>query len=133
MLCDILSPGKSTVENLRRNVEKLVERVRWYCERRDNAGAWLTLNEDIRLESLEALLPEDLEHHTQMNRSRLVNYATLRAEIVLCVEARATSVKPLLSSKTDRTDDLMDTCSFGKGNGKGQKGSQGQGKGDGGA
>ena len=30
---------------------------------------------------MEALLPDDLERHIQMNRSKLVGYATLRAEM----------------------------------------------------
>ena len=49
--------------------------------------------------SWEELLPEDLERHIQMNRNRLVDYATMSAENVLSAEARVTSVKPLSSEK----------------------------------
>eukprot|EP00971_Amphidinium_carterae_P133980 2654880-Amphidinium_carterae.1 len=38
--------------------------------------------------SLEALLPEDLEKHVQLQRARLDTYAKLREEVVLYAEAR---------------------------------------------
>ena len=53
---------KSTVENLRHNVGKLEEPIRQYCDRRDHTGTKLALNEDIRVASLEAPLPEDERH-----------------------------------------------------------------------
>ena len=39
------------------------------------------LAEDIRMSSLEALLPDDLEKHVQLNRARLNSYGVLREEI----------------------------------------------------
>ena len=127
MLRDILNPGKSNVENLRHNVEKLEEKIRRYCERRDASGVRMTLNEDIRMASLEALLPDDLEKHVQLNRGRLPTYETLRGEVVMYAEARGTSVKP---PRESRPDDPMDTSSMMKGKAKG-KGKKGDSKGKG--
>lgn len=123
LLREILSPNKSNIENLRHNVEKLEEKFRRYCERRDTKGGKLTLNEDIRMASLEALLPDDLEKHIQMNRGRLQSYDALRTEVVLYAEARGTTVKPPRVVQ----DDPMDTSSLAKG-GKG-RGKKGDGKG----
>jgi hypothetical protein len=127
MLRDILSPAKSNIESLRHNVEKLEEKIRRYCERRDASGGKMTLNEDIRMASLEALLPDDLEKHVQLNRGRLTTYETLRGEVVMYAEARGTSVKP---PRESRHDDPMDTSSMMKGKAKG-KGKKGDGKGKG--
>ena len=51
---------------------------------RGHTGAKLPLQEEIRIASLEALLPDDVESHIQNNSSRLVDYATSRSEVVLC-------------------------------------------------
>ena len=45
--------------------------MRRYCSRRDAQGNAHNLAEDIRMRSLEALLPDDLEKHVQLNRARL--------------------------------------------------------------
>ena len=127
LLREILNPGKSNVESLRHNVEKLEEKIRRYCERRDAAGGKMTLNEDIRMASLEALLPDDLEKHVQLNRGRLLTYEALRGEVVIYAEARGTSVRP---PKDTRPDDPMDTSSMMKGKAKG-KGKKGEAKGKG--
>ena len=124
MLREILSPGKSGINDLRHNIEKLEEKIRRYCERRDTTGKKLTLNEDIRMASLEALLPDDLEKHVQLNRGRLQTYETLRNEVVLYAEARGTTVK---TPRDGRADDPMDTSSLMKGKAKG-KGKKGGGK-----
>ena len=61
LLREFLNPGKSTVENLRHIVEKFEEGVRRYYDQHDHTGTKLTLNEYIRMASLEALLPGDVE------------------------------------------------------------------------
>lgn len=43
----------------------------------------------IRMASLEAMLPDNLEKHVQLNRARLDTYAKLRAEILLYTEAKS--------------------------------------------
>eukprot|EP00975_Prorocentrum_lima_P043571 9146105-Prorocentrum_lima.AAC.1 len=62
--------------------------MRRYCNRRGPDGEKHELAEDIRIAALEALLPEDLEKHVQLNRQRLNSYQILRAEVVLYAEAR---------------------------------------------
>ena len=46
------------------------------------------LAEDIRTSSREALLPDDLEKHVQLNRARLTSYGLLREEIKTYCECR---------------------------------------------
>ena len=62
--------------------------MRHYTQRRDaRNGQRHTLAEDIRMVALEALLPEELERHCQLQRSRLDTYQKLREEVVLYSEA----------------------------------------------
>ena len=102
--------------------------VRRYCSRRDAQGNAHTLAEDIRMISLEALLPDDLEKHVQLNRARLTSYGVLREEVKTYCEcgdhANARNEKQKGSSHPGG-DDPMDIGAFGKGKGKG-KGKQGQ-------
>ena len=55
--------------------------VRRYSGRRDAQGNAHTLAEGIRMSSLEALLPDDLEKHVQLNRARLTSCGVMREEI----------------------------------------------------
>ena len=86
------------------------------------------------MSSLEALLPDDLEKHVQLNRARLTSCGVLRAEIRAYCEcgghAIARNVKQKGSSHA-RGDDPMDIGAFGKGKGKQSKGKHGKGKGKG--
>ena len=59
----------------------LEDLVRVYCSPRDAQGNAHTLADYIRMSSLEALLPDDLEKHVQMNRARLNSYNLLREEM----------------------------------------------------
>lgn len=117
LLREILTPGKSSVDSLRHNVEKFEEKVRRYTERRDVNGARLVLSEDIRMAALESMLPDDLERHVQLNRSRLQDYNALRNEVMLYAEARGTPSRP----PKDVHNDPMDTSMLDKG-GKSKKG-----------
>ena len=50
-------------------IEKMEDLVRRYCSRRDAQGNAHKLAEDIRMSSLvEALLPDDLKKHVQLNQ-----------------------------------------------------------------
>ena len=77
---EILSPSRVKVLELTVAIERLEDLVRRYCGRRDAQENVHTLAEDIRMSSLEALLPDDLEKHVQLNRARL-SYGVLREEI----------------------------------------------------
>ena len=113
--------------------------MRRYTQRRDaRNGQRYTLAEDIRMAALEARLPEELERHCQLQRSRLDTCQKLREEVVLHAEARG-YVAPKLGqeSKTrEDRDDPMDVGGFGQWKGrnfpKGKgKNSTGTGKGNG--
>ena len=63
--------------------------MRRYTQRRDaRNGQRHTLAEDIRVAALEALLPQELERHCQLQPSRLDTYQTRGEEVVLCAAAR---------------------------------------------
>ena len=86
------------------------------------------------MSSLEALLPDDLEKHVQLNRARLTSYGVLREEIKTYCDCRghasARNTKQKGSSHPGG-DDPMDIGAFGKGKGKQSKGKHGKGKGKG--
>ena len=81
LLREILSPPRAKLLELTCAIVKMEDLVRRHCGRRDAQGNAHTLAEDIRMSSLEALLPDDLEKHVQLNRARLTSYGVLREEI----------------------------------------------------
>ena len=115
-------------------LERMEDLVRRYCGRRDAQGNVHNLAEDIRVSSLEALLPDDLEKHVQLNRARLISLGVLREEVKTYCEcrghAKARNTKQKGSSHPGG-DDPMDIGAFGKGKGKQGKGKHGKGKGKG--
>ena len=134
LLREILSPPRAKLPELMCAIEKMEDLVRRYCSRRDAQGNEHNLAEDIRMSSLEALLPDDLEKHVQLNRARLTSYGVLREEIKTYCECRghanARNVRHK-GSPHPRGDDPMDIGAFGKGKGKQSKGKHGKGKGKG--
>ena len=78
--------------------------------------------------ALEALLPEELERHCQLQRSRLDTYQKLREEVVLYAEARGyVAPKPGQVSKArEDRDNPMDVGGFGQW--KGRNSSKGKGR-----
>ena len=102
-------------------VERLEDLMRRYTQRRDaRNGQRYMLAEDIRMAALEALLPEELERHCQLQRSRLDTYQKLREEVVLYAEARgyvAPNLGQVSKAREDR-DDSMDVGGFGQGKGR---------------
>ena len=88
LLREILSPTQMKLPELMGAIEKMEDLVRRYCSRRDAQGNAHNLAEDIRMSSLEALLPDDLEKHVQLNRARLTSYGVLREEIKTYCECR---------------------------------------------
>lgn len=89
LLREILAPARSTIGDLQGSLEKLEELFRRYTSRRDTGGTMNTLNDDIRMSALEALLPAELERHVQLNRARLATYDALRTEVVMYAETRS--------------------------------------------
>ena len=92
------------------------------------------LAEDIRMSSLEALLPDDLEKHVQLNCVRLTSYGVLREEIKTYCECRGHANARNTKQKGPSHpggDDPMDIGAFGEGKGKQSKGKHRKGKGKG--
>ena len=104
--------------------------MRRYTQRRDaRNGQRHTLAEDIRMAALEALLPEELKRHCQLQRSRLDTYQKLR-EVVLYAEARgyvAPKLGQVSKAREDR-DDPMDVGGFGQWKGRNFPKGKGTGK-----
>ena len=134
LLREILSPTRAKLPELMCAIEKMEDLVRRCCCRRDAKGNARTLAEDIRMCSLEALLPDDLEKYVQFNRARLTSYGVLREEIKTNCECRghanARNVKQKGPSHPGG-DDPMDIGAVGKGKGKQSKCKHGKGKGKG--
>ena len=138
LLREILSLGRAKLVELQ-GVERLEDLMRRYTQRRDaRNGQRHTLAEDIRMAALEALLPEELERHCQLQRSRLDTYQQLREGVVLYAEARGYFAPKLgqVSKAREVRDDPTDVGGFGQWKGrnfpKGKgKNSTGLGKGKG--
>ena len=125
-----LLPTRVKLSELMFAIERMEDVVRRYCCRRDAQGNAHTLAEYIRMSSLEALLPDDLEKHVQMNRARLNSYNLLREEVKTYCDYRghASVSTGQKGASHPGGDDPMDIGAFGKGKGKQSKGKHGKGK-----
>ena len=85
------------------------------------------------MSSLEALLPDDLEKHVQLNRARLNSYGVLREEIKTYCECTGHAARNVRQKGPSHPggDDPLDIGAFGKGKGKQSKGKHGKGTGKG--
>ena len=124
-----LFPGRAKLGELHGAVERVEDLMRRYTQGRDaRNGQRHTLAEDIRLAALEALLPEGLERHCQLQRSRLDTYQKLSVAVVLCAEARGYVAPKLghVAKAQEERDGPMDVG--GVGQWKGRPTSKGKGK-----
>jgi len=129
LLKEILQPKRVRQGEILGALEKLEELFRRYTSRRDGQGQLHQLAEDIRMSSLEALLPEELERHVQLNRARLSTYDALRTEVVMYAETRSGPTGRSGGGPGGSSD--MDVDSLWKGGGGGRgKGGAGGGKAD---
>ena len=129
LLREILSPPRPKLPDQMCAIERMEDLVRRFCGRRDAQGNAHTLADDFRRSSLEALLPDDLEKHVQLNRARLTSHGVLREEIKTYSEGRGHANARRKGSSHPQRDDPMDIGAFGKGKGKQSKGKHGKGKG----
>ena len=81
LLREILSPSRVKLPELMGAIERMEDLLARHCGRRHAQGNVPSLAEDIRMTSLDALLPDDLEKHVQLNGARLNTYGVLREEI----------------------------------------------------
>ena len=133
LLREILSLTQMKLPELMGAIEKMEDLLRRYSSRRDAQGNAHNLAEDIRMSSVEALLPDDLEKHVQLNRARLTSYCVLREEIKTYCECRGHAARNVRQKGPSHPggDDPMDIGAFGKGKGNQSKGKHGKGKGEG--
>ena len=117
LLREIFSHGRAKLQGA---VERPEDLMKLYTQRRDAwNGQHHALAEDIRM-ALEALLPEELERHCQLQRSRLDTYQKLRQEVALCAETKvyvAPKLGQVSKAREDR-DDPMDVGGFGQWKGR---------------
>lgn len=148
LLRAIMSPGRVKLAELQGAIERLEDLFRRYCARKGPDGERHQLSDDLRTAALEQLLPEELEKHCQLNRSRLINYDKMREEVVMYAEARGhLNYKPNMNPHSGSSNgpsgdsngspgqpDLSYFGRKGKGDHKGGKGNgdhKGKGKGGG--
>ena len=134
LLREILSPSRVKLLELMGAIERMEDLVRRYSSRRDAQGNAHTLAEDNRMSSLEALLPDDLEKHVKLNRTRLTSYGVFREKIKTYCECRGHANARNMRQKGSSHpggNDPMDIGAFGRGKGKQGKGKHGKGKGKG--
>ena len=133
MLRSILNPNKcGRLEDLYGAIETWEEHVRQYESRRRADGTRHVLDEEIKIAVLEHLCPGELERHLQLNRTRFLDYADVRSDLVTYLESRIGSKLKLGDASGASASDPqpMDVSAFEKGHkGKGKsKGSKGKGK-----
>ena len=121
----IIRPGTATLAELHGALERWEEQVGKYCNSKDAHGAACALPEDIRMPTLESLVPAEMEAHLQMNASKFDTYAKMINEIVAYLESRTGArMRESRITKHDASRDAMDVGSMVKTSGKGSGGDQ---------
>ena len=83
LLHTIISPGRCSLLELQAGIERWESYVSRYEKKLKDK-----FDDEIKLASLEALVPEELEKHLILNSNRLRTYEDARLEIVTYVEAK---------------------------------------------
>ena len=83
----ILDPERTkSWEGVRPALEQLDDLIRRYEARKNEAGKREVLSDDIKCTAVELLVPQDLEKHLILNKSRLTNYQDIKQEIETLME-----------------------------------------------
>ena len=83
----ILNPERTkTWDGVRPAIEQLDDLIRRYEARKNENGLRETLSDDIKCTAIELLVPQDLEKHLILNKSRLTSYALIKQEIEVLME-----------------------------------------------
>jgi len=136
LLKQIISPDKCKLEDLFGCWERWEEQVRRYEKRRDDTGARLRVDQELKMTAFELLLPADLENHLILNKKRLSTYELQKEEIEGILESKiGAKIRELqIKAPKKKDSDAMDVDAFtkggkSKGKGKGKsKSEQGKGK-----
>ena len=140
----ILNPERTkTWEGVRPAVEQLDDLIRRYEARKNENGQRETLGDDIKCTAIELLVPQDLEKHLILNKSRLTSYSLIKQEIEVLMEtmlgskgknhrpgsaAAAASNQGPAPMEVDSFATWLGSLVKGKGKGKGGKGTPKGGK-----
>ena len=143
----ILNPERTkSWEGVRPAIEQLDDLIRRYEARKNESGAREVLSDDIKCTAIELLVPQDLEKHLILNKSRLTNYSLIKQEIEVLMETTLGSKSKIhrpgsaaasshqgpapmeVDAITQWLGSLVKGKGKGKGNGKGNKGDKGGGK-----
>ncbi|CAE7515888.1 unnamed protein product [Symbiodinium natans] len=122
MLRAIISPQKQKLENLPQAIEEWADAVRTYEKRKDSAGRRTTLADEIKMAALEAMLPQELESHIQLNQSRFSTYDDVLDEVTRFIEyktGKSLKVISAAAASAASKDDPMDLSYVERGKGKG--------------
>ncbi|CAK0892634.1 unnamed protein product [Prorocentrum cordatum] len=87
LLRAILSPHRVKLEEVGTALQLWEEMVTRYNKKQQRLGE-APIADEYLCSALEALVPEDVENHLQMNANRLKKYSDMRAEMVTFYEAR---------------------------------------------
>eukprot|EP00434_Breviolum_minutum_P042976 symbB.v1.2.038276.t1/scaffold5896.1/size48089/1 len=143
----ILNPERTkSWEGVRPAIEQLDDLIRRYEARKNESGAREVLSDDIKCTAIELLVPQDLEKHLILNKSRLTNYSLIKQEIEVLMETTLGSKSKIhrpgsaaasshqgpapmeVDAITQWLGSLVKGKGKGKGSGKGNKGDKGGGK-----
>ena len=135
LLRAIMSPQRVKLEELGTALETWEDMVSRYDKKNARTGQ-PELPNDIKCSALEALVPEELEKHLQLNASRLSQYEDMRTEVLMFFETltgkqlkvNVRNQMPKDGPQPMDVDSLMSLIN-GKGGGKSQGGA-GSGKGN---
>ena len=79
MLKTVISPQKQKLETLPQAIEEWMDAVRTYEKRKDSTGQRAAISDEIKMAALEAMLPQELESHVQLNQARFATFDDLMA------------------------------------------------------
>lgn len=118
MLKTVISPQKQKLETLPQAIEEWMDAVRTYEKRKDSTGQRAAISDEIKMAALEAMLPQELESHVQLNQARFATFDDLMDEITRFVEHKTGKSLKLVSAASSLANqgalgDPMDVSSVG--------------------
>ena len=88
MLQALTSPERATYENLQSALERWKALRSRYDRKRDQFGTREALPDSLAMNSLERLVPKELEQHLLLNFARFKNFEDMEKEVVNYMEAK---------------------------------------------
>ena len=95
----VVSPERCSPLELQAGMERWESAVSQYEEKSKNK-----MNDEIKLASLEALVPKELEKHLILNSNRLRTFEDARREVVTCVGFEIRDSKPSVTGLPEHSE-----------------------------